>query len=228
MGYRGKLTERTAACELRALGWPLRDIAKELGVAKASVSVWVRDVAFEPRPRQRARRRGPNSLQRRKTAEIEALRAEGVAQLGTLSTQAFLAAGAALYAGEGTKQDGAVAFANSDPHMIGFFCAWLREFYEVDETRLRVRVYLHDGLDFDAAQAHWSEVTGIPLSQFVKGYRAVSDASIRQTKHHYGCAYVRYSCTRTHRAIMGLIEALLWSGAPSGVAQSAEQMTVNH
>ena len=37
--------------------------------------------------------------------------------------------------------------------MIGFFCAWLREFFEVDETRLRVRVYLHDGLDLDAAQA---------------------------------------------------------------------------
>ena len=77
MGYRGKLTERAAACELRALGWPLIDIAEELGVAKSSVSLWVRDVAFEPRPRQRARRRGPNSLQRRKTAEIEALRAEG-------------------------------------------------------------------------------------------------------------------------------------------------------
>ncbi len=138
MGYRGKLTERAAACELRALGWPLIDIAKKLGVAKSSVSLWVRDVAFEPRPRQRARRRGPNSLQRRKTAEIEAAGAEGISHLGTLGTQAFLAAGAALYAGEGTKQDGAVAFANSDPRMIGFFCAWLREFFEVDETRLRV------------------------------------------------------------------------------------------
>jgi hypothetical protein len=211
MGYRGKLTEQAAACQLRALGWPLSDIAEKLGVAKSSVAVWVPDVTFEPRPRQRARRRGPNALQRRKMAEIEALRAQGISDLGTLSTQAFLAAGAALYAGEGAKTDGAVKFANSDSQMMAFFCAWLREFFEIDEDRLRVTVYLHEGLDLDAAQGHWSEVTGVPINQFCKGYRAVPDASIRQAKHRYGCAYVRYSCTRTHRAIMGLIEGLLSS-----------------
>jgi hypothetical protein len=52
--------------------------------------------------------------------EIAALRAEGVARIGNLSEQAFLAAGTALYAGEGTKRDGTVSFANSDPKLVAF------------------------------------------------------------------------------------------------------------
>jgi hypothetical protein len=94
-----------------------------------------------------------------------------------LSEREFLVAGVALYAGEGTKRDGAVRFANSDPRMIFFFfcCCWLRRLYEIDESRLRVRLYLHEGLDLAATIAYWSSVTAIPPSQFAKPYRAVPD-----------------------------------------------------
>ena len=226
MGYRGKLSERAKARELRAEAWTLSDIAIELGVSKSSVSLWVRDVDFQPRPRRTARRRGPNVLQRRKAAEIERLRGEGLIRLGSLSEQAFLAAGAALYAGEGSKADGAVVFANSDAKMVSFFCAWLRRFFEIDESRLRVRVYLHEGLDLDVAQLFWSGITDVPVEQFRKAYRAAPDASIRHNKHENGCVYIRYCSTIVHRSIMGLIDALLSSTGPSGVAQSAERPPV--
>ena len=169
MGYRGKLSERARARELRAEAWTLADIARELGVSKSSVSLWVRDVEFTPQPRRPARRRGPNVLQRRKAAEIEALRVDGILRLGVLSEQAFLAAGAALYAGEGSKDDKTVQFANCDPQMIAFFCAWLRHFFAIDESRLRARVYLHEGLDLNGAEEYWSVITGIPLEQFRSG-----------------------------------------------------------
>jgi hypothetical protein len=214
MGYAGKLEARSRAEDLRAQGWTMADIAAFLDVSKSSVSLWTRHVAFEPQPRRTARRRGPNRLQRRKSDEIEALRTAGEARLGHLSDQAFLAAGAALYAGEGSKRDGAVILANSDPAIVAFFCEWLRTFFEIDETRMKVTVYLHEGLDLEAAHRHWSAVTGVPLSQFRKPYRAVPDPSRRSSKHFYGCAYVRYNCAYTHRAIMGLVEALLSSVGP--------------
>jgi len=50
MGYRGKLAERQQARQLRRTGLPLAEIAGCLGVSKSSVSLWVRDVAFEPLP----------------------------------------------------------------------------------------------------------------------------------------------------------------------------------
>ncbi|HEX2063911.1 MAG TPA: hypothetical protein VHE80_05775 [Acidimicrobiales bacterium] len=215
MGYRGKLAEREQARELRASGWALADIAEKLSVSKSSVSLWVRDVEFEARPR-RARQRGPNALQRRKAEEIEQLRLEGIERLGCLSEREFLVAGAALYAGEGSKSDGTVKFANSDPRIILFFCAWLRRFFEVDESRLRLVLYLHQGLDLQAASGFWARLTDIPEDQHRKPYRAVPDLGIRKAKHPLGCPAVVYSCSHTHRAIIGLVSALLASDALPG------------
>lgn len=219
VGYRGKVREQEAARELRAAGLTLQQIADRLHVSKSSVSLWVRDVPFTPSKRRWGPHRRPNPASHRKQREIAECNEEGRRLIGTLGRDAFLAAGAALYAGEGVKRDGEVCFANTDPAMVALFCAWLREFFSIDETRLRVRVYLHQGLDLDAAEDHWSRVTGIPRVQFRCPYRAEADPSIRRNKHEFGCVYVRYADTRAHRRIMGLIRALLSSHAYSGVAQ---------
>jgi hypothetical protein len=210
MGYRGKLAERQQARQLRRAGLALAEIAARLGVSKSSVSLWVRDVEFSAPVRSpRGRRRAPNALQRRKRAEIDRLIEEGRVRIGRLTEREFLVAGVALYAGEGSKGDGRVRFVNSDPRMVVLFCSWLRHFYEIDESRLRVALYLHQGLDLPAATAFWSALTGIPESQFTKPYRAVPDPSIRRAKHVHGCVAVGYSCSTTHRSIMGLVSALL-------------------
>ena len=229
MGYRGKVIEQERARHLRARGWALADIAEELGVAKSSASRWCRDVDPGPRPERRTpRRRAPNVLQRRKQAEIERLAEEGRARIGRLSERDLLIAGTALYAGEGAKTDGNLKLANSDPAMIRLFCVWMRRFFEIDESRLRVVLYLHVGLDLQAAEQFWSEITEIPLAQFTKPYRAAADPSIRRSKHPLGVPSVAYRSRPTHRAVMGLVGALLSSDAlPSGVAQLAEQSAVN-
>jgi hypothetical protein len=201
---------------MRATGRTLLDIATELGVSKSSVSVWVRDVEFEPSPRQPSANRRPHPQHVAKLAEIDECDAQGIDRIGTLSDQAFLAAGTALYAGEGGKRDGKVNFANTNPEMMAMFCAWLRRFFAIDESRLRVRVYLHEGLDLDAAEAYWSNVTGVPRNQFNRAYRAKPDPSIRLVKHEFGCGYLDYHCSRTHRKVMGLVRALLASGVIPG------------
>lgn len=211
MGYRGKLKEREQARELRAQGMSLLDIATELGVSKSSVSLWVRDMDVQIDQRRGGwwTKGNPHPAAVRKQAQIEELNQLGTARLGELSEQAFLAAGAALYAGEGGKTDGSVCFPNSDPAMVAFFLRWLRRFFEVDESRLRVWLYLHEGLDLEAATTFWSELTGIPRSQFGKAYRAEANESIRHSKHPMGCPRITYSCSRTHREVMGLVRALL-------------------
>ena len=211
MGYRGKLVERERARQLRRAGRTMPEIAAALGVSRSSVSLWTRDIAAPVRGRRRPAVRRPNALERRKQAEIAAMLEEGRRRIGSLSERDLLVAGAALYAGEGAKSGGSVRFANCDPLLHAMFVAWLRTFFLIDESRLRVAVYLHEGLDLVAATAFWSDVVGVPERQFTRPYRAVPDASIRATKHPMGCAYVTYSCARTHRAVMGLVAALLSS-----------------
>ena len=130
-----------------------------------------------------------------------------------MSDRDLFIAGIALSAGEGSKRDGRVTFTNADPRMVALHLRWLRTFFVVDESRLRVRLYLHDGLDLDAAVSFWARLTGIPATQFGAPYRAVPDPSIRTTKHVRGCVSVSYSRSLTHRLISGLIDSLLSADA---------------
>jgi hypothetical protein len=211
MGYGGKVKEQLRARELRGQSWTLQDIATELGVSKSSVSLWVRDIEFVPNTRRFRRRPGPrrpSSLHVRKLAEIERCRQEGVERIGRLSEREFLVLGAALYAGEGSKTRDKLCFANSDPRLIYIFVTWMRQFFSIDESKWRVKLYLHEGLDLEVANEFWSTVTGIPISQFGKPYRAVADPTIRRTKHVMGCPGVCYYSSLLFRRVMGLVEAV--------------------
>jgi transcriptional regulator with XRE-family HTH domain len=210
VGYGGKLEEQRRARELRAQSWTLQDIATELGVSKSSVSLWVRDVDFVPNPRRRSHwtRTNPHPMHVAKLEEIERCNREGAARIGVLSEREFLVLGAALYAGEGAKTQDALAFANSDPLLIRIFVTWLRRFFDVEESKFRVRLYLHEGLDLDAAIAFWSDLTHIPPAQFYKPYRAPADSTIRRTKHLMGCPKVSYLSTSMARSVMGLVAAV--------------------
>ena len=127
MGYSGKWRERERARQLRAESWTLLDIARELGVSKASVSVWVRDVEFVPKPRNRGHpSHQPHPLTIRKQAEIERCRAEAAATIGELSDRDLMMFSLGLYAGEGAKTRGTIGFANTNPIYIAVMVAWLR------------------------------------------------------------------------------------------------------
>ena len=117
MGYRGKVKEQEQARALRARNHTLADIARTLGVSKSSVSLWVRDVPFTPTLRLRGPHRRPHPAHEAKLRQIEALNREGKKRLGVLTDEVLLAAGIALYAGEGSKTDGKVRFSDSDPRM---------------------------------------------------------------------------------------------------------------
>lgn len=158
-------------------------------MAKSSVSLWCREVEVDLAlldERRRARwlagnaARRPSRLRVAKEAEIERCRIEAAEWVGSLSERDLFIAGIALYAGEGFKTGSAVGMANSDPRIIVAFLTWLRTFFDIDERRLRLRLYLHDGLDLERANLFWHELTGIPLTQFGKPYRAVADASRRK------------------------------------------------
>jgi hypothetical protein len=217
MGYSGKWRERERARQLRAESWTLLDIARELNVSKASVSVWVRDVEFVPKPRNRGHSsHKPHPLTVRKHAEIERCRAEAAVTIGQLSDRDLSMFALGLYAGEGAKTRSTIGFANTNPIYLAAMVAWLRRQFQIDQSRLRVKVYLHEGLDLAAAEAFWSAVLEIPVEQFSKPYRAVADPTRRSSKHVNGCATLLYSCSLTHRRVMAMIEAVTSSFAIPG------------
>jgi hypothetical protein len=73
----------------------LADIATKLGVAKSSVSLWVRNVEFVPSKRRTGAQRRPHPFHEAKLKEIAELDLAGRSRIGVLDEAAFLAAGVA-------------------------------------------------------------------------------------------------------------------------------------
>ena len=210
MGYAGKVEERLRACELRALSWTLREIADELGVSKSSVSVWVLDVDFVPKPRDRGHSaHKPHPLTLKKQAQLEQCRREALQSIGRVTARDRLMYGLALYLGEGFRTEGSgMGMAHTDPSVLRFFVDWLREFFDIDEARLRIRLYFHEELDEIAARRFWSGQLVVPEEQFTRTCRAQPRGTLRRSKHVYGCPPVRYSDLLVQRRVMAMIAAI--------------------
>jgi hypothetical protein len=208
MGNAGKFVERARARELRAQSWTLQAIANELGVAKSSVSLWCRDIIdFTPNPRNRGHSSmKPHPMKVKRLAEIDRCRVEAEAWVGEMSDRDLTMFALGLYAGEGNKTPGTLGMANTNAVLLSVFATWVRQTFVIDEARLRVRLYLHEGLDVDAATQHWSRLLDVPTDQFQKPYRAVADPSRRSAKHVHGCATLIYASTNLHRRVLALIE----------------------
>jgi hypothetical protein len=145
-------------------------------------------------------------LRVRRDEEVAALLEEGRQRIGRLTEKEFLVAGAALYAGEGDKTGAAVKFANSDARMILFFLMWLRRFFDIDESRLRVRLYLHEGLDLGppSSSGHRS-----PESQLASSRSRTGPGPIRRSGRPNTSRAVRRSATPVPRPI-----APSWASSP--------------
>jgi transposase len=169
---------RSAARELRAQGFDYDEIASKLGVAKSSVSLWVRDMPVPPRlSYEECRKRTAEGSQRYWAAERQVRdarraseRATAKAEIGELTRREILIAGALAYWCEGSKnkphrQDDRVVFINSDPALIMFFLKFL-DTAGIARADLILRVYIHETADAEAAQRFWLKLTSADPSQF--------------------------------------------------------------
>lgn len=105
-------------------------------------------------------------------------------------------AGTMLYWAEGTKTGHVVDFTNSDPQLIVLFMTFLRGVCRVAESRLRVLLYMYADQDMGRLKSFWSELTGIPLQQFIKPYVRELTPNVSHRKMAWGLVHIRYADTR--------------------------------
>lgn len=172
-----KTDARARARELRIQELSVNEIAARLGVAKSSVSLWVRDLPYpekfssinNPRRQEGLRRYAASAKAARETRLTAEARAAET-EMGRPSERELIVAGAIAYWCEGTKNkpgrtDDRVAFVNSDPGLITLFLRFLSA-VGVDKQALILRVYIHENADAAAAQRFWLDVTGARPEQF--------------------------------------------------------------
>ena len=175
---RAKDELHAAARQLRAQGLDYVDIAAALGVAKSSVSLWVRDLPTPPRLSYEENRKRSAAGARRyweaerpaREARRAAMTAHATGEIGDMTDREILIAGAVAYWCEGAKSKPhrrveQVAFINSDPGLIRFFLRFL-DTAGIARDDLIFRVYIHETADLAAAQLFWLDLTGAPPGQF--------------------------------------------------------------
>jgi transposase len=213
---------RDKARELRTQGMDYEEIAATLGVAKSSVSLWVRDLPrlsyAESRKRSAEGARRYWAAERpAREAQRAAARASAAAQIGDLTDRELLIAGSVAYWCEGTKskpyrRSERVVFVNSDPALIKFFLRFLRVAGTPAED-LTFRVYIHESGDVRAAGLFWLEITGARPEQFlVPVLKRHNPTTLRKNvgENYHGCLRIEvHRGSDLYRKIEGWATAIM-------------------
>jgi transposase len=175
---RAKDDKHEQAREMRARGHTYDEIAAQLGVSKASVSLWVRDMPRTGRlSYEEYRRRNAEGVARYWASEAplrearrQAVRDAAAAEIGTLTDREVKIAGAIAYWCEGVKskpyrREDRVTFINSDPGLVRFFLRFLAV-AGITPERIICRVHIHETADAERAQEYWEKVTGLGPEHF--------------------------------------------------------------
>jgi hypothetical protein len=215
-----KVKEKEKARELRRQGWSINQIYKEVGVAKGSVSVWVRDIPVAPEHQKHLSERGQKKeiIEKRRSTRLfnESARRqiiinEAKSEVRYIAHKELFLIGIMLYWAEGGKKSrGSVRFSNSDPQMIKVFMRFLRELCAVTEDRFRGHIHIHSHLVVNKAEKYWSRISGIPITQFFKTYYKPSRASQgKKDSLPYGTFDVYVCDTELFLKIRGWTEGVL-------------------
>lgn len=220
---RAKDELRAQARELRGQGMDYEEIVATLGVAKSSVSLWVRDLPVPARlSHAECTQRSAEGTRRYWAAERPARRAlrtavreAAAAQVGELTDREILIAGAIAYWCEGAKskphrRSDRVVFINSDPALIRFFLCFL-DATGTARTDLSFRIYIHESADVEAAQRFWLEVTEATADQFrTPTLKRHNPKTVRKNvgEDYHGCLRIDvYRSADLYRKIEGWADA---------------------
>ena len=97
-----------------------------------------------------------------------------------------------LYLAEGSKTRGQVMFANTDPKLSLFFITLLRKCYEIDESKLRIRLHLHYYHNIKKTKQYWANLLKVSEEKFGKIYIKKRSKTKRFRKNFAGICFIRY------------------------------------
>ena len=182
---------------LRKRGLSYNEIAKKIGVSKSTLSFWLKSVLLKPEYQKRfytkqieILSRGSQSQKERRAREVKEIIQKAKSEIKfPLSLEAYRLMGAALYWAEGSKGK-AFQMTNSDPYLIKFFVHWVEKNFGVPIKNLRIRLNIYPQQNEHKIKRFWSELTGIPLSNFGKSYVKPFSTGYKKNNLYYGTARV--------------------------------------
>lgn len=191
---------KNKAITLRKQGYSIKEIAKKLNIALSTSSLWLENVKLTPETKQILIHKKilgqykssvvirQKTLQRKLNFDLQArLLVKKIKS--SREMDALLCS--ILYWAEGSKVGSLVCFTNSDPEMISVFLRLFRSSFDLDESKFRCLVHIHEYHDDIEEKQYWSKITSIPLIQFNQSYHK-PHSGIRKRVNYHGTISIRY------------------------------------
>jgi len=211
-----KIEEKLKAIELRKHGYSLNEIIEKIGVSKSTASNWLKNIKLNHSGRLRLSERiklgrlKSAEKKRNKTEEkLKYFYAEGLRDIDkiSLNKSTIRMLCSLIYWCEGIKNHfQGVTFINSDPKLIRIFLYLLRKGYDIEESKFRICIHIHEYHDPLKQMTFWSGITNIPTNQFIKPYLKQNTGK-RIRLGYEGCISLRYRNNDLARQLLMMAKA---------------------
>lgn len=207
MAYSIKVKDR--AILLRNKGYSIKEVAKVLGIAQSTSSVWLRNVSLNSKARIRLKQRhiygqykSMETWKRKRKKREKYIKKKASLYINNLklNKEVNKLLCALLFWCEGGKEDQRVTFANSDPKMVATFLILFRSSFLVKKEKFRALIHVHEYHNETKIKQFWSNITKIPLSQFNRSYKKPHTKK-RKRPGYKGCIRITYYDTYVAREL---------------------------
>ena len=210
------------AINYRKRGYSYNMISERFGLAKGTLSDWLREIPYKPNEEVIRRiKAGPAKAaelqHNKKVMDIIMMKKLARKEFGKLTKRDLWLLGLGLYLGEGSKLYEIIEVVNSDPEIIKIAMKWFREICGFSDKNFAPSVHIYPDNDIQKTIKYWSKITGVSKTQFRKTQidRRLNKSRKMKRKLPYGTLHLRVkSCGKKefgrslHRRIMGWIEAI--------------------
>jgi len=191
----------------------MRAIENQLGIARSTVSSWVREIELSDRQRAEIALRGASARSRARSGYYRARRRrfqeEGRASAKRGDT--LHVTGCMLFWAEGSRHRNDVTFVNSDPAMMALFVRFLRLYFDPPEKSLKLTCNLF--ADHEERQREiedfWLATAELSRSRLAKSTVNTYSRASKRTRINrlpYGTCRLTFYSTRAVQHIYGAIQ----------------------
>lgn len=188
---------------LRKKGYSYRQLIDMFDVPKSTLHWWLRDISrpdkliFENRKRwlEKIQPLGAlaNKIKREKRLEKLARDVKLEVDELVINKDAAKLILSMLYWAEGSKGRDILGIANTDPRLLLLFITLLRRCYSLDESKFRLRLYIHHYHDEETLKNYWSKLLGVDRQLFHKTHRKLRNTNKRVRRNFGGICTIRYN-----------------------------------
>ena len=187
-----------------------------LPVGKGTLAGWCKEIRLSEDQIEAIKARRPPGIrtgvpvdtQRKRRAEIDAIRTRAALEAKQMLPDSFWTAGVVMYWAEGTKARPRLELTNSDARALQLFIGWTRRYHRLD-AEFVLGLHLHEGNDDTLARSHWASTLELIDPRFYPTF--IKPAGTGHRKNHLKHGVCRVSMTKStdafHRT-MAWIDAI--------------------